>query len=129
MQNLQGAAGGSGIGSLAQALANQSQMGAQAASASIGAQESANQRAKAQGAASIQQLEAGGDQFAQMQRLAGASKSRSLQYDKTSTLLGMAQADRASADKAIQDSNAALFGGIGSIAGAALTGGVSSLLK
>ena len=128
-QNLQGAAGGSGIGGLAQALANQSQISAQASSASIGAQESANQRAKAQGAASIQQMEMQGDQFAQTQRLAGADAARGLQYDKTGTLLGMAQADKAAADQAIQEANSALFGGIGQIAGVALTGGVSSLLK
>lgn len=129
MQNLQGAAGGSGIGGLAQALANQSQTNAQASSASIGAQESVNQRAKAQGAASIQQMEAQGDQFAQTQRLAGADTARGLQYDKTGTLLGMAQADKAAADQAIQESNAALFGGIGQLAGVALTGGVSAMLK
>jgi hypothetical protein len=128
MQNLQGAAGGSGIGGLAQALANQSQISAQASSASIGAQESANQRAKAQGAASIQQMEMQGDQFAQTQRLAGADAARGLQYDKTGTLLGMAQADKAAADQAIQEANSALFGGIGQIAGVALTGGVSAML-
>ena len=129
MQNLRGAAGGSGIGGLAQALANQSQVSAQASSASIGMQEAANQRMRAQGAANIQRMEAQGDQFAQTQRLAGAVSARSLQYDKTGTLLGMAQADRAAADQAIQESNAALFGGIGSIAGAAAIGGINSLLK
>ena len=90
MQNLRGAAGGSGIGGLAQALANQSQVSAQASSASIGMQEAANQRMRAQGAANIQRMEAQGDQFAQTQRLAGAVSARSLQYDKTGTLLGMA---------------------------------------
>ena len=84
---------------------------------------------RAQGAANIQRMEAQGDQFAQTQRLAGAVSARSLQYDKTGTLLGMAQADRAAADQAIQESNAALFGGIGSIAGAAAIGGINSLLK
>ncbi len=129
MQNLQGAAGSSGIAGLAQVLANQSQLATQKASASIGLQESQNQKLRAQGAQQIQQLEAAGDQFAQTQRLAGAKDARGLQYDKTGTLLGMAQADKAAADQAIQESNAALFGGIGSIAGAALTGGVNSLLK
>lgn len=128
MQNLRGAAGASGVGGLAQALANQSQVANQRASASIGIQESANQRAAAQGASRIQQLEAGGDQFAQQQRLAGANTARSLQADKTGTLLGMAQADKAAADQAIQESNAALFGGIGQLAGVALTGGASAML-
>jgi hypothetical protein len=129
MQNLRGAAGGSGIGGLAQALANQSQIANQKASASIGMQESANQRLAAQGAAQVQQMGAQGEMFAQQQRISGAGIARGLQADKTGTLLGMAQADKAAADQAIQESNAALFGGIGSIAGAALTGGVSSLLK
>tara|TARA_R100000005_G_scaffold95703_1_gene78331 strand:- start:3 stop:905 length:903 start_codon:yes stop_codon:yes gene_type:complete len=55
MQNLQGAAGGSGIAGLAQAMANQGQLQAQQASASIGQQEAANQRLAAQGAERIQQ--------------------------------------------------------------------------
>ena len=55
MQNLQGAAGGSGIAGLAQAMANQGALQAQQASASIGQQEAANQRLAAQGAERIQQ--------------------------------------------------------------------------
>ena len=43
MENLRGAAGGSGIASLAQSLAQQGQIAAQRQSASIGAQEAANQ--------------------------------------------------------------------------------------
>ena len=129
MQNLRGAAGGSGIGGLAQALANQSQIANQKASASIGMQESANQRLAAQGAAQVQQMGAQGEMFAQQQRISGAGIARGLQADKTGTLLGMAQADKAAADQAIQESNAALFGGIGSIAGAAAIGGINSLLK
>ena len=129
MQNLRGAAGGSGIGGLAQALANQSQIANQKASASIGMQESANQRLAAQGAAQVQQMGAQGEIIAQQQRISGAGIARGLQADKTGTLLGMAQADKAAADQAIQESNAALFGGIGSIAGAAAIGGINSLLK
>jgi len=49
MSSMAGAAGGSGIAALAQSMANQGAMQAQKASASIGAQESANQ-AKAAGA-------------------------------------------------------------------------------
>jgi len=50
MQNMRGAAGGSGIAALAQAMANQGQLATQGISASIGQQESANQRLLAQGA-------------------------------------------------------------------------------
>ena len=45
MQNLRGAAGSSGIAGLAQALANQGALQTQQISASIGQQESANQKA------------------------------------------------------------------------------------
>ena len=51
-------------------------------------------------------------------RLQGAAAARGLEYDKTGTFLGMAQADKAAADKAVADSNAALAGGIGSVVGA-----------
>jgi len=64
---LRGAAGGAGIGGLAQALANQGQRQAQQISANIAQQETANQRLAAQGAARIQQLE-----------LAGAERARAL---------------------------------------------------
>ena len=44
MGNMNAAAGGSGIAGLAQAMANQQAQNTQAASASIGQQEAANQR-------------------------------------------------------------------------------------
>ena len=47
MQGLQGAAGGSGIAALAQQMASQGQLATQQASASIGQQEAANQKAAA----------------------------------------------------------------------------------
>ena len=48
MQGMQGAAGGSGIAALAQAMSQQSSVNAQQASASIGQQEAQNQKLKAQ---------------------------------------------------------------------------------
>ena len=54
MQGMQGAAGGSGVAGLAQAMANQGSQRAQRASASIGQQESANQKMKVQGAQDVQ---------------------------------------------------------------------------
>mgnify|MGYP003118369537 FL=1 len=96
MQNLQGAAGGSGIAGLAQAMANQGQLQAQRASASIGMQESQNQRLAAQGAQQARAMEqqalrtrmAGAAQAEQM-RLQGEEASRALEYQKTGTMLGM----------------------------------------
>ena len=98
MQQMRGAAGGSGIAALAQAMANQGQIGAQKISASIGQQEAMNQRLLAQFAGKEQELErlaemqiAKGEGFAQTQRLQGADTARGLEYSKTGTLLGMSQ--------------------------------------
>jgi len=57
LSNLQAAAGGSGIGGLAQALANQQQVQGQQISASIGQQEALNERLRAQGAMRVQSAE------------------------------------------------------------------------
>ena len=78
MQNLQGAAGGSGIAGLAQAMANQGQLQAQRASASIGMQESQNQRLSAQGAMAIQQAERAGEAQVQQMQIAGAQRAQAL---------------------------------------------------
>ena len=58
---LRGTAGGAGIAGLAQAMAQQSALGAQRISASIGQQEAMNERLRAQGAMRVEQLEAGGE--------------------------------------------------------------------
>ena len=119
MQALSGAAGGSGIAALAQAMANQGQLQAQKASASIGLQESKIGMLQAQGAAKIQQLERAGEAQAEAQRLAGAETARSLQYQLTGTKLGMAQQGLASANQAVAAGDAALYGGVGSLIGVA----------
>lgn len=129
MQGLRGAAGSSGIAGLAQAMANQGQLQNQQASASIGMQESRNQMASAQMAAKIQQMERGGEAQAEAMRLAGAEKSRSLEYQQTGTMLGMSQQRLASANNAIARADAALYGGIGSLVGvgaSAALGGIGS---
>ena len=123
MENLAGAAGGSGIASLAQSLANQATTAAQQASASIAQQEQRNQVLAAKGELQVQK----GDAMVQQMQLAGAERARMLEKQQTETLFGMAQQRRAAADMAIAQSNAALMGGIGSIAGTVLTGGVSNL--
>ena len=78
MQNLRGAAGSSGIASLAQALANQGQLQTQQISASIGMQESKNQLAAARGAAAVQIAERQGDKWLQ-----------ETEASRQATLLGM----------------------------------------
>ena len=123
MENLAGAAGGSGIASLAQSLANQATTAAQQASASIAQQEQRNEVLAAKGELQVQK----GDAMVQQMQLAGAERSRMLERQQTETLFGMAQQRRAAADQAIAQANSALMGGIGSIAGTVLTGGVSNL--
>jgi len=106
--------GGFNAGNI-QALANQAQQGAARASASIGQQEAANQRAAAQGAADKQRMEAaaqekvlGGAAQAQAMRLQGEADKQQFELDKQATLLGMSQQRLGSA----QDTEAARKQGI-----------------
>ena len=117
MQGMSGAAGGSGIAALAQAMANQGQIAAQRAGASIGMQESRINMLRAQEASRLQMAERGGEVQAQAARLAGAEKARSLDYMQTSTQLGMAQQDLAAKNQAIAQADAALYGGVGQLVG------------
>lgn len=125
MQGFKGAAGGSGIAGLAQAMANQGQIAAQRAGASIGLQESKINMLRAQEASRLQQLERTGAMQAEQLRLAGAERARGLDYMQTSTQLGMAQQDLAAKNRAIAQADAALYGGIGQVAGTALTAAIS----
>ena len=122
LQGLQGAAGGSGIGALAQAMANQGQLGAQQISASIGQQEATNQRLLAQGAGREQELErlaelqiAKGEQYAEDVRLKGAETARGLEWSKTGTLLGMSQQRLSEANKARAQAKQQQMSAIGDI--------------
>ena len=89
MDQMGAAAGGSGIAALAQTMANQGQLAAQKSGEMIGNQEQANQKAAADEASSIQD-----------KQIAGAEKSRDLQYDKTSALMGSAQGEMEAAGAA-----------------------------
>lgn len=106
MDSLKGAAGGSGIAALAQQMANQGSEDAAKAAATIGDQEAANQKAATTEASKIQDA-----------KIAGAQKSRQLQYDKTSNLMNMAagEAQAAGAAKtAAQQAKGDAIAGIGS---------------
>lgn len=116
MQQLKGAAGGSGIAGLAQAMANQGALASQRAGASIGAQESRLQMAKAQEASRLQTMERQGEVAAQTQRLAGAETARGLDWKKTGTLLGMSQERVAAANQARAESKAQQMQAFGTIA-------------
>ena len=131
MQGLQGAAGGSGIAALAQQMANQGQLATQQASASIGQQEAANQRAERSMAGQIQLKERAGEATAEELRIGGAETSRDLIADKTQNLLGMASGDLQAANeaKAAADAQKAagisgIIGGVGKGLVGAATGGL-----
>jgi len=128
MSNMAGAAGGSGIAALAQAMANQGQLATQQISASIGQQESTNQRLLAQGASREQELErlaemqvAKGEETAYGLRKTGAETARGLEYSKTGTLLGMSQQRLGAANQARAQAKAAQMGAIGDVASAGLS--------
>jgi len=123
MQNMRGAAGGSGIAALAQAMANQGQLATQGISASIGQQESANQRLSAQGASRQQELErqaelqvVRGEEAAYGLRKSGAETARGLEYSKTGTLLGMSQQRVGAANQARAEAKAQQMSAVGDIA-------------
>ena len=118
MQNLQGAAGGSGVASLAQALANQSMQQSSAISAQLGKQESANQLAMAKGGMMEQQMEMQAD----MAYGKGAAQQQSMEMTRQGTLLGMGAQRLGSAKKDIAAHKAMVAGGIGEVAGAVATG-------
>ena len=115
MEGLRGAAGSSGIAALAQSLAGQGQLASQKAAASIGQQEAANQRAERAMAGQIQSKEREGDVYA-----------RGLQWDKTSTLLGMSQQQAAATQRRLGDARAAktsaIAGAIQGVGNAAMAG-------
>ena len=116
MGAMQGAAGGSGIAALAQAMSNQQSQNLQQASASIGQQESRNQILAAQQGAQIQQLQAQGD-----------ADIQSKEQARTEALLGMAGQRKQAADAARQQATNQLIGGIGNVVGAGL--GVTSTME
>ena len=114
MDQMSGAAGGSGIAALAQAMANQQTQGAAQAAASIGQQERSNQMAQASMAGQLQSQEA-----------QGAEQARSLEYSKTSTQLGMAQQRLGAAKQARAAATQSIMGGVGGLLGAGVEAGAA----
>ena len=144
MQSMKGAAGGSGIAGLAQAMANQGQLATQQASASIGQQETMNQKLRAQGAQQVQ----AGQATVDLQQRQGAAMVQQAESGREATLLGMEYGELQGAQAGVQaaygaqqsaaamelervNANKALtgdiIGGIGSIAGGIATGGMANL--
>ena len=117
MQNLQGAAGGSGIAALAQSMANQQSQNLQQATVSIGQQESANQMMvmQEQGAMNSRQVE-------------GEMYTRRAEAARTSGMLTRAGKRYEGAISEKQRATKQLMGGIGEAAGLGSTflpGGVN----
>ena len=108
MDNLSGAAGGSGIAALAQSLAGAQSNAAIQSSADIGRQESQNQMAERQMAGNLQN-----------QELQGEYASRAAEKDKVDTMFGMSQQRLGAANAARDEATKSIVGGVGSIAGAA----------
>jgi len=115
MQQMRGAAGGSGIAALAQTLANQGALDAQKAAAGIGKQEQAIQAEKAKEASRIQGLEREGEMI-----------SRQAEADKTTSLMAMSADELATQREAKAAASAQMMSGIttaaGGIAGSGLLG-------
>lgn len=105
MQGMRGAAGGSGIAALAQAMAQQGSMDAQKSSASIAQQEQANQKLSAQEAGRLQGMERDGEVM-----------SRDMEMGKIDGLMGMASGDLAGANARRQAGQEAMMDGIKDVA-------------
>jgi len=125
LQSLRGAAGGSGIAGLAQAISNQAMTQAQRVSASIGQQEAKNKMLAAQQAAKIDQLERAGADKTQQLIAQGELTSMQMEQSKQSTLLGMDAQSVQGAQAAVQAGNQMMASGVGDIVGgvAKLQGG------
>jgi hypothetical protein len=106
MGQMRGAAGSSGIAALAQSLSNSGSLNAQKASATIGAQETANQKLERDEASKIQGLERSGDLM-----------SRQMKFGKIDTLMGMSAGDVTNAQNMQMAGNAQMMAGIGDAAG------------
>jgi hypothetical protein len=115
LSQMKGAAGSSGIAALAQTLANQGAMDAQKAAISIGKQESQNQMLERQAASQIQNQERQGEIM-----------SRDMERNKVSTLLGMAQSEKAAASQKVAAADQKMWSGITGAAGS-LAGGLQGM--
>tara|TARA_B110000037_G_scaffold220877_1_gene290043 strand:- start:891 stop:1697 length:807 start_codon:yes stop_codon:yes gene_type:complete len=113
LSTLKASAGSSGIAALAQASQGRANIASQKASISIGQQERQNSMASAQMASKVQAMKA-----------QGAGQARSLEYGKTSTMLGMAQQQLAGANAQKANAEAELMSGIQ--AGVGVIGGVAA---
>ena len=117
MQQMKGAAGGSGVAGLAQAMANQGMTQAQKASASIGQQEAKINLMAAQQAGRLQEMEAGeGSKIQQLERQ-GKLTSMQMEQSKQGTLLGMDAQGVQGAQSAVMQGQQMMAEGLGNVVG------------
>ena len=110
MGQMKGMAGGSGIAALAQQMAVQGQLASQKSSALIGNQEAANQKLERGEASRLQDKERDGEM-----------KSRDMERNKVSTLLGMAQGEQQAFNERGAQYEAAKWDGITQAGNAGMT--------
>ena len=111
MQQMKGAAGGSGIAALAQTMANQGSMDAQKSAISIGKQEASNQMAERQEQSKLNMQEAVGD-----------ARTQDLNMNRQKQMLGMSQSDVAAQGAKVQAADQKMWSGITGAAGALSSG-------
>ena len=102
LQGLRGAAGGSGIAGLAQALANQGALQARQISTNLEQQELRNEAMRAQGQMQLQQMEAQGATAADMARRGGEAMVQEAEAARQSTLLGIEYGGATGTNAAVQ---------------------------
>ena len=102
MQGLRGAAGGSGVAGLAQALAGQGALQARQVSVGLEQQQLRNEAMRAQGAMQLQQMEAQGATAADMAQRGGEAMLQEAESGRQATLLGMQYGQSAGANAALQ---------------------------
>tara|TARA_R110002012_G_scaffold170438_1_gene334874 strand:- start:11947 stop:12651 length:705 start_codon:yes stop_codon:yes gene_type:complete len=131
MQNMQGAAGGSGVASMAQAMANASAKFSRQSAASIGAQEAKNNMMAAQNQSKMNMMIAQEDSRNQMMKAKGATMvdqsiakgelmSMQMEQSKQGTILGMDANRVAAANQQQMMAQQQIIGGIGNIVSAGL---------
>ena len=109
---------GTGAGG-ATALAAAAAKSKRGIAASIGQQESQNQKASAQEAGQLQKLDRQGAYKADMTRRSGAEQSRQLEKDKVNTMFTMSANQLGTAKAAHQQAQSEMWSGIGSAVGGA----------
>ena len=106
LSGMRGAAGGSGIAGLAQALAGQGTLQARQVSADISQQEAQNRRLAAQGAMQVEQMRRQGASAADMARRGGEQMIQEAEMQRQSTLLGVAYGGMQGANAGVQQAYA-----------------------